>query len=82
MQFYALRYFENMKILVKSNEIIYLSWVKHILKENRIDFHIFDEFVSSVEGNINAFPIRILVSDNDFKRAKKVIENTKTEKNT
>ena len=71
-----------MKILVKSNEIIYLSWVKHILNENRIDFHIFDEFVSSVEGNINAFPIRILVSDNDFKRAKKVIENIETEKNT
>jgi hypothetical protein len=63
-----------MKILVKSNEVIYVSWIKHTLNENNIDFHIFDEFVSSVEGNINAFPIRVLVSDEDFDKAKKLIQ--------
>lgn len=71
-----------MKILVKSNEIIYLSWIKHILKENKIDFYIFDEFVSSVEGNINAFPVRILVANDDFNKAKKIIENIDIEKTT
>lgn len=64
-----------MKILIKSNEIIFLSWVKHILKENQIDYHVFDEFISSIEGSITAFPIRILVSENDYTRAKKLIEN-------
>ena len=51
-----------------------MSWIKHTLNENNIDFHIFDEFVSSVEGNINAFPIRVLVSDDDFDKAKKLIQ--------
>ena len=63
-----------MKILVKSNELVYVSWIKHTLKENNIDFHIFDEFISSVEGNINAFPVRVLVSDDDFNKAKKLIQ--------
>lgn len=62
-----------MKILVKSNEIIYLSWVKHILRENSIDFLVFDEFISSIEGNITAFPVRILVNENDYDIAKKII---------
>ena len=64
-----------MKILIKSNEIIFLSWVKHILKENQIDYHVFDEFISSIEGSITAFPIRILVSNDDYNKAKKLIEN-------
>ena len=64
-----------MKVFVKSNEIIFLSWVKHQLKENEIDFHVFDEFISSIEGSITAFPIRILVSNDDYNKAKKLIEN-------
>ena len=64
-----------MKVLVKSNEIIFLSWVKHQLNENKIDFHVFDEFISSIEGSITAFPIRILVSNDDFNKAKELIEN-------
>tara|TARA_B100000989_G_scaffold286987_1_gene256173 strand:+ start:555 stop:752 length:198 start_codon:yes stop_codon:yes gene_type:complete len=62
-----------MKILIKSNEIIYLSWIKHQLTENNIDFVAFDEFISSTEGNINAFPVRIMVSEKDFAKAKKII---------
>ena len=64
-----------MKVLVKSNEIIFLSWVKHQLYENKIDFHVFDEFISSIEGSITAFPIRILVSNDDYNKAKELIEN-------
>tara|TARA_B100000989_G_scaffold296524_1_gene279941 strand:+ start:1014 stop:1226 length:213 start_codon:yes stop_codon:yes gene_type:complete len=63
-----------MKILVKTNELIFLSWVKHRLNENDINFLVFDEFISSTEGNINAFPIRVLVSENDYERAKKLIK--------
>ncbi len=68
-----------MKVLVKSNEIIFLSWVKHLLKENNINFQVFDEFISSTEGSINAFPIRVLVSENDFNKASKLIEKKQKE---
>ncbi len=64
-----------MKVLIKSNEIIYISWVKHRLKENSIDFLVFDEFISSIEGNITAFPVRILVNEKDLGLAKKIISD-------
>ena len=70
-----------MKILVKTNELIFLSWVKHQLNENNIKFLVFDEFISSTEGNINAFPIRVLVSENDYERAKRVIKREESRKN-
>ena len=70
-----------MKILVKTNELIFLSWVKHQLNENNIKFLVFDEFISSTEGNINAFPIRVLVSENDYERAKRVIKRQESREN-
>ena len=69
-----------MKILVKTNELIFLSWVKHQLNENDIKFLVFDEFISSTEGNINAFPVRVLVSD-DYVKAKKLIKREESRKN-
>lgn len=63
-----------MRVLVKSNEVIYLSWIKHILNENEVKFILFDEFINSIEGNITAFPMRILVSDEDFNKAKSLIQ--------
>ena len=70
-----------MKILVKTNELIFLSWVKHQLNENNIKFLVFDEFISSTEGNINAFPVRVLVSENDYERAKSVIKREESREN-
>ena len=70
-----------MKILVKTNELIFLSWVKHQLNQNNIKFLVFDEFISSTEGNINAFPIRVLVSENDYERAKKLIKRRESKGN-
>ena len=70
-----------MKILVKTNEIIFLSWVKHQLNENDIKFLVFDEFISSTEGNINAFPVRVFVSENDYDRAKKIIKRRESKEN-
>ena len=70
-----------MKILVKTNELIFLSWVKHQLNENDINFLVFDEFMSSTEGNINAFPIRVLVYENDYERAKKLIKRRESKGN-
>lgn len=62
-----------MKILLKSNDQIYISWVKHILRENDINFYVFDEHMSIADGNICAIPIRVLVEETDFSFAKKII---------
>jgi NADH:ubiquinone oxidoreductase subunit K len=65
-----------MQILIRSNDIIYLTWVKIILSHNNIEFFVLDESMASTEGNISAIPIRILVDDDDLKKAKYLISQT------
>ena len=71
-----------MQILIRSNDIIYLTWVKSILSHNNIEFFVLDESMASTEGNISAIPIRILVDDDDLKKAKYLIsQNVNDSKN-
>ena len=65
-----------MQILIRSNDIIYITWVKSILSHNNIEFFVLDESMASTEGNISAIPIRILVDDDDLKKAKYLISQT------
>lgn len=62
-----------MKTLVQSNDVIYISWVKSLLTYNQIRFIVLDELMSATEGNISAIPVRILVNEDDFFSAKKII---------
>jgi len=68
-----------MKTLVKSNDVIYISWVKSILTYNQIEFIVLDELMSATEGNISAIPVRIIVNEDDFIFAEKILieENNK-----
>ena len=68
-----------MQILIRSNDIIYLTWVKSILSHNNIEFFVLDESMASTEGNISAIPVRILVDDSDLKKAKYLISQTENE---
>ena len=65
-----------MQILIRSNDVIYLTWVKSILSHNNIEFIVLDESMASTEGNISAIPVRILVDDNDLKKATYLISET------
>ena len=51
-----------METLIKSNDQIYISWIKSILKAHNIEHFTFDEEMSITEGNITAIPIRIIVN--------------------
>ena len=66
-----------MQVLIRSNDIIYLTWVKSILSHNNIEFITLDESMASTEGNISAIPVRILVDDNDLKKATYLISETR-----
>ncbi len=68
-----------MKTVLKTNNHITLSWIKHILSCNNIKFYILHESMSSVEGNITAIPMRILVDSENLKRAKKIISDAEDE---
>ena len=64
-----------METLIKSNDQIYISWIKSILKAHKIEYFTFDEEMSITEGNITAIPIRILVNENELSKALQIIKN-------
>ena len=61
--------------LLRTNDIVYLSFVRHMLDEEGIDHLLLDDYVSSIEGSINAIPRRIVVAENMLKCAQKLISN-------
>jgi hypothetical protein len=61
--------------LLRTNDIVYLSFVRHMLNEEGIDHVLLDEFTSAVEGSINAIPRRILVAENMLKSAQFLLGN-------
>ena len=68
-----------METLLKTNDHVYLSWIKNILTNHGIKFFTLDEEMSVMEGNITAIPIRILVDKSKIDLAKQIIENEKKE---
>ena len=62
-----------MQTVIKTNNHITLSWIRYILESNNIKFYILDESMSSVEGNISAIPMRVLVDKKNIQKAKKII---------
>ena len=63
-----------METILKSNDQVYVSWVKSLLASNSINFFVLDEEMSVMEGNITAIPVRILVDYADAARATHIIK--------
>ena len=66
-----------MKTILKSNDQVYISWVKSILASHSISFYVIDEQMSMMEGSITAIPIRIVVDKIDFVKANNLIAKAK-----
>ena len=59
-----------MEELLRSNDPVWLSFVRHVLAEAGIDFLQFDEYMSALEGSVGAIPRRIMVLEEDLPRAR------------
>jgi Putative prokaryotic signal transducing protein len=62
-----------MRELLRSNDLVHLSWVQAALSAAGIESVLLDDHISSIEGNIGAFPRRLMVRDNLLERARKVL---------
>ena len=60
---------------MRSNDPVYLSFVRHLLTEEGIGFLQLDDHMSALEGSIGVLPRRILVARDDLARAKLTIGN-------
>ncbi|PZF75610.1 DUF2007 domain-containing protein [Aestuariivirga litoralis] len=64
-----------MEELLRSNDPVWLSYVRHVLDEEGIAFLQLDEHMAALEGSVGAIPRRILVLAEDLARARHSLGN-------
>jgi Putative prokaryotic signal transducing protein len=62
-----------MKELLRTNDIVRLSWVEALLRDAGIDCLILDQHTSLVEGSIGAIQRRLMVAEDDYSRARALL---------
>jgi hypothetical protein len=62
-----------MQELLRSNNLVRLSFLTALLADAGIEAIVFDSHTSSAEGSISAIPRRLMVGDDDFSRARRVL---------
>lgn len=65
----------SMEELLRSNDPVYLSFVRHVLAEEGIHHLVLDEHMSVLEGSIGILPRRILVAADDLEAARRALGN-------
>lgn len=68
-----------MRELLRSNDLVHLSWAQAALAAADIRSEVLDAHVSGVEGNIGAFPRRLMVDDANLEQARKVLARAEQE---
>ena len=62
-----------MEVILRTTDITQIPYVKMLLSSEEIDVFVFDENISLLEGSINIFPIRVMVSVSDALKARNVL---------
>lgn len=62
-----------MKELLRTNDVVRLSWLQALLSDAGVETLVLDLHTSIVEGSIGILPRRLMVSDADFARARRVL---------
>jgi hypothetical protein len=69
-----------MKELLRTNDIVRLSWVQALLAEAGIESLVLDQHTSLVEGSIGAIQRRLMVAERDHGRAQRLIAEAEAQK--
>lgn len=65
-----------MRLIVRANDPVLISFVEALFREAGIAVHIADTHMSITEGSIGVFPRRVLVLDEDWARAARILEES------
>lgn len=63
-----------MRELLRSNDLVHLSWTRAVLAAEGIETLLLDQYASGIEGSIGALPRRLMVADDDAERADRILE--------
>lgn len=61
--------------LMRSNDLVLLSYVEALLSGAGIVYVVADEHISAVEGSIGALPRRVLIDDDDVIEARELMRS-------
>ena len=68
-----------MKELLRTNDIVLLSFASAVLRDAVIEPAVLDSHTSILEGSIGAIPRRLMVADMDFARARVLLDEALAE---
>ena len=60
--------------LVRSNDMVFLSWAQAMLAAEGIEAVLLDGHTSVVEGSIGAIPRRLVIDDAELARAQELLQ--------
>ncbi|MCC7045407.1 MAG: DUF2007 domain-containing protein [Alphaproteobacteria bacterium] len=64
-----------MKEVIRSNDLVVLSWAQALLAGSGIPCVVLDAHTSAVEGSIGAIARRVMVDDEDHQPARRLIDD-------
>ena len=64
-----------MRELIRSTDPVRISFLTALLREADIEPLVMDAYISAVEGSIGAFPRRLVVREEDYPRAARILED-------
>ena len=62
-----------MKVLIRTNDFVKISWLQALLADSGIEAVVLDGHTSVLEGSIGAIPRRVVVADEDYEHACRVL---------
>jgi hypothetical protein len=64
-----------MRELVRTNDAVLITAIEALLKSAQIEHMVVDRNMSVLEGSIGIFPRRILVGEDEFDAARRLLED-------
>ena len=58
---------------MRTNDLVLISFIESLLESANFDYFVADRHMSAVEGSLGFLPRRILVTDEDFARARRLL---------
>lgn len=68
-----------MKELIRSNDMVLISYLEHRLREEGIECFMLDGHMSILEGSLGVLPRRMMVDDDDHIRADAILNDVRRE---
>lgn len=66
----------DMREVLRTNDPVRLSWLQVLLRDQGVEAMVLDTHTSILEGSAGAIMRRLVVSDDDFEQACRVLEES------